>query len=188
MCSPTRIDRWNDARFAFPMRSLGAIALVVAGMCIAANAHAATVVIVADRDNTLFSESGSFSNGGGQFAFAGETANTTERRALFHFPLTAIPARSTISQATLTLHVSQAGVALGNMEAHRLTADWGEGTSDSGGGTMSGGGQGVAATPGDATWTYRFFQTQPWTNAGGDFATAAASTRARMARPPCGLP
>jgi hypothetical protein len=41
---------------------------------------------------------------------------------------------------------------------------------------MSGGGQGAAATPGDATWTFRFFQTLQWATPGGDFAgTPSAS-------------
>jgi hypothetical protein len=158
------------------MQSFGQIAVVAAGMCIAANASADIITIVADRDNTLFSESGSTSNGSGQFAFAGETNNTTERRALFHFPLTAIPANATISQATLTLNVSQAGAVTGNLDVHRLLADWGEGTSDSGGGTMSSGGQGAAATPSDATWTFRFFQTLQWATPGGDFAGAPSAS------------
>jgi hypothetical protein len=161
---------------SLPMRSLRAIAVVAAVTGIAVTAHADTVTIPADRDNTLFSEDGGLSNGSGQFAFAGETDNSAQRRALFHFPLTAIPAHATISQVTLNLHVSQAGAAIANMEVHRLVADWGEGTSDSGGGATSGGGQGAGATPGDATWTFRFFQTQQWATPGGDFAVASSAS------------
>jgi hypothetical protein len=54
-----------------------------------------------------------------------------------------------------------------------LLADWGEGTSDPAGSE----GGGAPATPGDATWLHRFFNTTLWTNQGGDFVATASATR-----------
>lgn len=48
----------------------------------------------------------------------------------------------------------------------RLSADWGEGTSDASG--QEGGG--TSATTGDATWNHRFFDNMVWSNPGGDFS------------------
>jgi len=58
------------------------------------------------------------------------------------------------------------------IELHKLLADWGEGTSQATGEE----GQGAPATPNDATWRHRFFDTIFWTNDDGDFsATVSAS-------------
>jgi len=58
------------------------------------------------------------------------------------------------------------------VELHKLLADWGEGTSHA----PMGEGDGAPATPNDATWRHRFFDTVFWTTQGGDFsATVSAS-------------
>ena len=58
------------------------------------------------------------------------------------------------------------------MELHKLLADWGEGTSIAPGEE----GDGAPATPNDATWRHRFFDTIFWSTQGGDFsATVSAS-------------
>lgn len=136
----------------------------------------------ADRDNTLFEElvqqegcSASTSNGAGQYLFSGFTNNGTERRAVLHFDVSSIPAGSTIVAATVTLHQNR--VAGGSSPSdlfglRRITADWGEGTSD--GGTSEGGGG--PATPNDATWCERFYQVAQWANLGGDFISPASAT------------
>src|SRR5437879_3143924 len=57
-------------------------------------------------------------------------------------------------------------------ELHKRLADWGEGTSHAPGGE----GSGAPATPNDATWRHRFYDTIFWTTQGGDFsATVSAS-------------
>ncbi len=136
----------------------------------------------ADRDNTVFEElvqqegcSASTSNGAGQYLFSGFTNNGTERRAVLHFDVSSIPAGSTIVAATVTLHQNR--VAGGSSPSdlfglRRITADWGEGTSD--GGTSEGGGG--PATPNDATWCERFYQVAQWANLGGDFISPASAT------------
>jgi hypothetical protein len=56
---------------------------------------------------------------------------------------------------------------------HRLLADWGEGLSDAEGNE----GGGAPAMTGDATWTFRFYATESWSMAGGDFEPAASASR-----------
>jgi hypothetical protein len=70
------------------------------------------------------------------------------------------------------------------LSLHRLLSDWGEGTSNAGPGGTAGSGNGAAATTGDATWRYRFFNTQDWASfnpavtgsGGGDFVSGASAT------------
>ena len=55
----------------------------------------------------------------------------------------------------------------------RLFADWGQGTSTA----TRGEGAGGVASSNDATWVHRFFDTDTWEKAGGDFSqTVSAST------------
>jgi opacity protein-like surface antigen len=62
-----------------------AIAAVLALATLSSAAFADTVVLSATKDNTIYSESGSLSDGQGQHLFAGETSGTAERRALIEF-------------------------------------------------------------------------------------------------------
>jgi hypothetical protein len=142
-------------------------------------ALANTVVLTADRDNTLFENStGSLSNGAGSYLFSGATSHSGRRRALLHFDLSALPQGSTITNVTLQLFMSFT-VAGGDQAQtlHRALADWGEGTSNSGGSVSSGGGSGAASTTNDATWIHRFFPGQMWSSAGGDFAAMSSATQ-----------
>src|SRR5262245_50802545 len=89
------------------------------------------------------------------------------------FDLSSIPAGSTITSATLSLSVTQvSNTTPGAVELHRVLADWGEGTSNSG----PSGGSGAPAAAGDATWLHRFFSGTLWANPGGDFAGAASGS------------
>jgi hypothetical protein len=83
----------------------------------------------------------------------------------------AIPAGSTITDATLTLHMSSSQTLPVSIEMHRLLANWGEGTSNSSTGT------GAPSTPGDATWIHTFFPSSFWAAAGGDFAPATSAAQ-----------
>lgn len=143
-----------------------------------------------DRDNTLYEEAaqteGCFagtSNGAGQYIFSGFTNTGEERRAVLHFDLSSIPPGSTILTATVTLNLNRAGNGSEPTDLfglRRLTADWGEGTSD--GGFDEGGGG--PATPNDATWCESFFEVTEWANLGGDFASPASATIAVGNSPP----
>ena len=138
------------------------------------NAYAETVTLNPNKDNTLFeSTEGTLSNGQGSYLFVGKTARGATRRALLAFPVAeAVPAGATITQVTLSLHMSQSVAGAETVSVHRLQRDWGESTSDAAGQE----GRGVAAETGDATWIHTRFDTENWQQAGGDFvATASAS-------------
>ncbi len=127
----------------------------------------------ADRDNSIYSEHTSNSNGLGDL-FAGLIANfSAMRRALIRFDLSGLPPGATVATASVTMEVNKVGTPTGgdfDFTLHRLTRDWGEGTS-------SGTGTGAPATAGEATWLQSAFGSQAWTIPGGDFvATASATT------------
>jgi hypothetical protein len=128
------------------------------------------------KDNTLYEElDGALSNGAGSYFFVGSTAqaSNTLRRGLIKFDITsAIPSFATIVSATLRLAMSQTATGPQPVRLHRATADWGEGASNAGGQ----GGVGAPAAPGDATWVHRFYPTEFWAAAGGDFVITASVT------------
>jgi hypothetical protein len=148
---------------------------VTAGLLLLAvipsSSRADTVSIEPSRDNTLYEDpGGALSNGAGEYLFAGFSALTTSnaRRAVLAFDVAgAVPAGATIDSATLTLHMSMAplGAPSQVFTLHRLTAAWGEGSSDAA--FQEGGG--AASTANDATWLHTFFDTELWAQAGGDF-------------------
>jgi hypothetical protein len=87
-----------------------------------------------------------------------------------------IPMNSTITSVSLQLTQTRqaAGASDTTLSLHRLTASWGEGTSNAGG-SQDGGG--TAATANDVTWTFRFVGGESWSTPGGDFvATPSAQT------------
>lgn len=139
-------------------------------------ASAATEMLSASKDNTLInSATGEFSNGQGPL-FAGRTGGQGPgaQRALMAFDVASeIPAGAIITDVQLTLTVEQAGNGSGfdSYALHRVSQDWGEGTSDAfgGGGTQS--------TAGDATWVHTFFDTATWTIPGGDFEASASAAK-----------
>ncbi len=93
-------------------------------------------------------------------------ANLRNKHTLVKFDLSSIPAGATIESATLQLYMTAPPDSTDRTyDAHRVTADWTEGT-------------GTAASPGtsDVTWDNRTTGTA-WTTAGGDFnLTPTAST------------
>jgi hypothetical protein len=134
------------------------------------------VNLPAGRDNTLFENTtGALSNGSGQFFFAGRTGQLTDsrRRGLIRFDVgAAIPAGSTIHGASLRLHMSLSVSGPVTTTLHRVTADWGESTSDAAGAE----GTGAPSAPGDATWVHAFYPDSPWAAPGGAFEPAASGS------------
>ena len=108
------------------------------------SARAATAMLSPSKDNTLInSATGEFSNGLGPL-FAGRTGGQGPgaQRALMAFDVASeIPAGAIITDVQLTLTIQQAGNGSGfdSYSLHRVSQDWGEGTSDAfgGGGTTS---------------------------------------------------
>lgn len=135
-----------------------------------------TVALQPVKDNTLYeSPSGSLSNGAGQHLFAGRNSQpaNSRRRAVISFDISGnVPSGSTVVGVSLTMTASANSSGSTNVALHRLTSAWGEGTSDAG----NPGGQGTAATTGDATWLHTFFDTDVWSTTGGDFDPAASGS------------
>ena len=150
-------------------KTLLAIILTTAFGFIAGSANAAIINITPSKDNTLYEydpADGDTSNALGLHFFAGETAMSELRRGVLAFDIAGhIPPGSTIIAVTLSLNMSKTPLDdLRTVELHKLLADWGEGTSIAPGEE----GDGAPATPNDATWRHRFFDTIFWTNEGGD--------------------
>src|SRR5882724_6662283 len=158
-------------------KTLVAIILTTALGFLAGSANAAIINITPSKDNTLYEydpADGDTSNALGFHLFAGKTAMGELRRGVLAFDIAgSIPTGSTITGVTLSMNMSRAPSTVAYpVELHKLLADWGEGTSMASGEE----GDGAPATPNDATWRHRFFDTIFWTNEGGDFsATVSAS-------------
>lgn len=137
-------------------------------------AAANTVTITSSKDNTIFSEAVSNSDGANIGFYAGNTNTGATRRGLIAFTLTGnVPTSATINSVSLQLNCSKTAAGAQTVSLYRLNANWGEGTSDSG---ATNGGGGAAATTNDATWVARFFPSTNWTTPGGDFQASASAS------------
>lgn len=145
---------------------------------ISAISFSQTVILHPVKDNTIYSENGTKSNATGAEFFVGETgsiAGQAKRRGLLQFNVSAIPAGSVITSASLSVTCTKVppSAAPDSIELHKGLATWGEGTS-------FGSGNGGTASVNDATWTCRFANgtggcTQTWNTAGGDFSAIVSS-------------
>ena len=126
-------------------------------------------ILQAIKDNTLIENStGELSNAMGSSFFVGRTNQNSEsiRRGLIAFDFgDKIPAGSTVTEVKLTLNLERTPSGNESIELHRVLADWGEGNSS------TKGGRGAPATEGDATWIHTFYDTDLWSEPGGDFAS-----------------
>lgn len=155
---------------------LGLTSVCLAGI---STAQATVIQISPALDNTLYERpTGDVSNGAGAGLFIGQTgvnAGNVLRRALMSFDLNGqIPAGSVINSVSLDISVNTVPPGATGFDAtlHRVSTSWGEGTSSAAGT----GGSGAPATTGDATWLHRFFDTDLWSTAGGDFDPTASGT------------
>jgi hypothetical protein len=145
----------------------------VAVLALSQAAWADSITLVASRDNTLYQHAaGAFSNGAGEFLFAGVTRLSEIRRIVLRFDLSSIPPRSTVDSARLVLEVDRSVTPAADFAIHRLVADWGEDASNAG----DPGGLGAPSQPGDATWIHRFYDTVFWVTPGGDFVATPSAT------------
>jgi len=172
-----------------PANSRLALALPLAFLAslLPLSSRAVTIDLFPSSDNTLFESVTPFdfgsaeanrSNGSGPYLFTGRTfQNGTGllRRGLISFDVSgSLPSGSIITGANLRLYVSKTISGNTDVALHRVTTAWGEGSSDSG----SPGGAGAAAMPGDATWLHTHFDTDNWSNPGGDFDSLASAVTA----------
>jgi hypothetical protein len=137
---------------------------------------AAMVTLIASKDNTMFENPGELSSGKGAGIYVGRTGFFDQfhaRRGLIAFDVASvIPVGAIVSSVTVTMFLVKSNDPNPNplaISLHLARQNWGEGTS-------AGEGQGEPATPGDATWTYNFFETSTWTTPGGNFRSATSAT------------
>lgn len=140
------------------------------------------VVLTPIRDNTLYEhEAGGLSNGVGEHLFTGRVGpggGGGIRRAVMAFDVAAaVPEGAAINDVVLTLNMSRTIGGTHMTTLHRLTADWGEGTSDAS--TVGTGEEGIGITPttNDATWIHTFFDSDMWAAPGGDFLQATSASQ-----------
>lgn len=152
--------------------------VLVFGLAIPALAQS-VVEIQASKDNTLYEDpDGILSNGAGQHLFAGKTARAEIRRALVAFDLNgAITGGFVIDSVQVQLHMNKSLGSRHIMTLHRVTRDWGEGSSD----PVGEEGGGTTPSAGDATWIDAMTPTVRWTTQGGDFASTASASRSVQA-------
>lgn len=144
------------------------------GTALAATASAETLIVPAAADNTLIeSATGVWSNGSGPALFVGRTSQATSyrRRGLLRFDVAAaLPPGVIVTRAELLLVLTPSNLPTIEIGLHRVLAAWGEGAS-----AASGGG-GAPAASGDATWLHTFYDSEFWSNSGGDFVAEASAT------------
>ena len=150
-----------------------------------------TISLNPSKDNTLIqasSPSAQLSNGIGDI-YVGRTnqdgqgtATISIRRGLLDFDIAdSIPAGAIITGGTLSMRDVQGLNGNQTLSLHDVLQAWGEGTSYSNGGT------GAAATNGDATWLYTFYNaanpasSPTWTNPGGDFSSTVSASAVDVA-------
>lgn len=132
-----------------------------------------TVTISTGKDNTIYEELPENSNGMGEFLFAGKNNRGFAARSLIKFDLAGkIPDGAIITSVELTLGLARTSSGIEYVSLHRLFADWGQDTSD-GDGSES---LGAPASEFDATWLWRFNNSDAWSNPGGDYANAPSAT------------
>ena len=113
-----------------------------------------TITLNPSKDNTLIENgSGSLSNGAGQNIYAGRINRSSRsiRRAVLVFDISSVPSGATVGSVSLSLNMSRSRSGGQTISVHKLTADWGEGSS------ASFGGSGASPASNDATWVHRFF-------------------------------
>lgn len=137
------------------------------------SASAEVAALESARDNTLIETTdGALSNGAGPVFHVGRTGQKEGglRRGVVGFDLSPLPEGAIVSSATVTLHLSASpGSGSTTIGLHRALADWGEGSSETTGGT------GAPSQPGDATWLHTFYPTDTWSLEGGDFEPTASA-------------
>ena len=160
-----------------------ALLIVIACACFASTSYAVEVVTIpAASDNTMYQgqfdggpPDGERSNALGPNIWTGRGADGNIKRSTIFFDVeSVIPSDATITFARLELVVDRSQPSGDNASIHRLTSDWGAGTSDAS--LINSGGRGTNATPGDVTLTHNFFPTSTWTTIGGDFIAAPSAS------------
>jgi hypothetical protein len=150
-----------------------------------------TAVIPASNDATLFGGADATTNqsSSGPGMFVGTDGTSAPKRGLIEFNIqSAIPAGSTITSASLTLHLGMVAGAGGGssgtiatprtISLFTVSDPWQSSTNGTTGVTSGFGGTGHGYSPniGDPTWNYSAYNTVSWTSPGGDFSSTASAS------------
>lgn len=170
----------SQVRARFLSLAFSGLALAIASTVSVACSSAAdttTVTLAPARDATLYQGLEEFSNGGGRSLHAGRVQGFVVRRALIGFDIAgALQSGAEVRSVTLMLELSRVKTGSEHeveLTLHRVLADWGEGDQVV---SEEADGKGVPAVAGDATWTWRLLDSEPWAAPGGDFAPETSAT------------
>ena len=144
-------------------------------VCLSRVAAQTELILQASQDNTLYeSDTGALSNGKGAHFFVGKTASGIIRRGLLAFDIAGnIESGASIESVLLTLNMSRTPTTTSKIiTLHKILSNWGEGNSNA----LGEEGAGAASMSEDATWIHTFFDSQFWTNNGGDFSDVVTAT------------
>ena len=137
-----------------------------------------TVVLTPSKDTTIYTYNDIYANGAGEFLLAGNDWLADYTRTLIEFNIASyIPKYSTITSVSLQLYCCDWDDSPSyDMWLHPVTSEWGEAGSDA----PDDENPGVPAEMGDATFTYRFYNSDSWGSYGGDFGPMSTSTPVGM--------
>lgn len=169
------------------VRCFALLALCLA-LAMASTTQAATIMLDASKDASIFQNNVNNSSGAANGLIVGTNAQSSARRAAIAFDVvSALPAGAIVQD--VKLHLVLGAVAGGGGGAggpanvtiglHRLLSNWGEGnaqqqTPPTDG--LGGQGQGVAAAAGDVTWASSFHGSSLWATPGGDFTSPPSAS------------
>lgn len=135
----------------------------------------ATVMVTSVKDATLISDpSSELALGAAYNIYAGRVGENglgTLRRGLLQFDLSAVPSGSIITSVQLNLYLSASQTGTQTVSIKKMLLSWGEGAS------FAFGGGGAPAQANDATWTNRFYPSQPWPVPGGSFSSTLSASK-----------
>jgi hypothetical protein len=130
-------------------------------------AGAGSITLIPSADTSLIEIAPTNNNGGQAWLLSGKIQNDVYRvRALMKFDFSTLPTNAIVLSARVTIEVTrQPGDGLANAPfgLYRMLRSWGEG--DKVATTVPG--QGLPASPGEATWGHAFFPTNAWSVPGG---------------------
>lgn len=133
-----------------------------------------TITVPAIQDNTLYEDpTGSISNGQGKYLYSGKNSNGLVRRGLIRFLLIEfMPQCSKILSVTLKMHLSGGPTANRTIQLRKITNNWSAGSSDAPGLEENG----TSADSYDATWLHKYYNTDFWNSAGGDYSSIVSGS------------
>jgi len=140
------------------------------------------------KDATIFNNqaanatNGNYGAGGSELLQVGFASPTgIYARTLVQFDLSSIPSDAVIESVTLEFTLGSSGTFIPQINVHKLTQSWTEGSTSFCTYNNACNTQGIAISPGgtDVTWnetTYSGSNANPWSAPGGVFAASASAT------------